>query len=62
MIIIGYSDNNLLLSIFPILQVEYCQLAYLPDLDQKNSFVRSALKEWVQETVQTYDFDGSYSS
>lgn len=38
--------------------MEYCQLAFLPDLDQKNSFVRSALKKWVQETVQTYDFDG----
>ena len=41
-----------------LLQVEYCRLAGLPDLDQKNSFVRSELKKWVQNTVQTYNFDG----
>lgn len=38
--------------------METCRLANLPDLDQSNAFVRSTLKKWVNDTVQTYGFDG----
>lgn len=38
--------------------MEVCRLSNLPDLDQSNSFVRSTLKRWVHDTVQTYGFDG----
>lgn len=40
------------------MQVEVCRLAYLPDLDQSNPFVRSTLLKWIKDTVQTYGFDG----
>jgi len=30
----------------------------LPDLNQDNSFVRSYLKTWIKNLVQTYNFDG----
>lgn len=38
-------------------QVEYCWLAGLPDLNQNNTFVRSTLKNWIKQTIDTYDFD-----
>jgi len=38
--------------------VEYCRLADLPDLNQDNDYVRSALKQWVSDLVTDYDFDG----
>lgn len=38
--------------------METCRLANLPDLDQSNQFVRSTLKKWIHDTVQTYGFDG----
>ena len=41
-----------------MLQVEYCRLANLPDLDQSNDFVRTTLGQWVQNTVKKYGFDG----
>ena len=41
-----------------ILQVESCRLAGLPDLNQNNPFVRTTLKNWIRDTIQTYGFDG----
>jgi alpha-amylase len=38
--------------------VESCRLAGLPDLNQNDQFVRSTLKQWVHDTIQTYGFDG----
>nr|AIG55673.1 secreted protein [Thraustotheca clavata] len=38
--------------------VENCRLSSLPDLNQDVSFVRSYLKNWVKQLVQTYGFDG----
>ena len=48
----------LVICIAPLTQVEVCRLANLPDLDQSNSFVRSTLKKWIADTVNTYGFDG----
>ena len=39
-------------------QVEHCRLACLPDLAQENDFVRSYLKKWIHDLVETYGFDG----
>ena len=39
-------------------QVEFCRLAGLPDLDQENSYVANTLTAWIQNTVETYGFDG----
>jgi hypothetical protein len=39
-------------------QVEFCWLANLPDLAQENSYVASTLTAWINNTVQTYGFDG----
>ena len=39
-------------------QAEVCRLANLPDLNQSNSFVRSTLKSWVNDTISKYGFDG----
>ena len=39
-------------------QVENCRLAGLPDLKQEDSFVRSYLKTWIHNLVNTYGFDG----
>lgn len=38
--------------------MEVCRLANLPDLDQSNQFVRSTLKKWIYNTIQTYNLDG----
>jgi len=40
------------------IQVEYCRLADLPDLNQDNQWVRDQLKTWIRNLVQTYGFDG----
>ena len=40
------------------MQVESCRLVGLPDLNQNHPFVRSKLKDWVRDTVQTYNLDG----
>lgn len=41
-----------------MLQVEYCRLAGLPDLDQSNPFVCSTLKKWINDTIDKYELDG----
>ena len=42
-----------------ISQVESCRLTdTLPDLKQNHLFVRSTLKKWIRDTIQTYGFDG----
>ena len=38
--------------------MEYCRLAGLPDLNQSNPFVRSTLKTWIHDTIDTYKLDG----
>ena len=39
-------------------EVEVCRLAGLPDLAQENSFVRTTLLQWINNTVQQFQFDG----
>jgi len=39
-------------------QVEHCRLAGLPDLNQTNPFVKNYLINWVNTSIQTYQFDG----
>lgn len=39
-------------------EVEYCRLADLPDLNQKNSFVEQTLVNWIHQIVSKYDIDG----
>lgn len=39
-------------------EVEDCRLAFLPDLDQSNDYVRNYLKDWVKNLVNDFGFDG----
>ena len=39
-------------------EVENCRLAGLPDLAQENDNVRGYLKDWIQNLVTDYGFDG----
>ena len=39
-------------------QVVYCRLFALPDLDQRNPFVRETLLTWIHDLVQKYNVDG----
>ena len=39
-------------------EVENCRLAGLPDINQNDSWVRSYMKDWIKNLVQTYKFDG----
>jgi alpha-amylase len=39
-------------------EVEQCRLSNLPDLNQDNDFVRSALKDWVKWVLSEFDIDG----
>ena len=39
-------------------QILYCRLFALPDLDQKNPYVKETLLTWIHDLVQKYNIDG----
>jgi len=39
-------------------RLETCWLAYLPDLNQDDEFVRQTLLDWIRDFVQTFNVDG----
>ena len=39
-------------------EVEFCRLAWLPDLNQENTEVRSTLYDWIAKLTEVYQFDG----
>ena len=39
-------------------QILYCRLGTLPDLDQRNPFVRQTLLTWIHDLVRKYNIDG----
>ena len=51
-------DYYCLCTVIILSQVESCRLYDLPDLNQNHPFVRSTLKQWIHDTIQTYGFDG----
>lgn len=53
-----YHKNCTIDDQFNLTQRFECRLEYLPDLDQSNEFVRETLKQWIHDTVNTYNFDG----